>query len=111
MRRHNALGIIMTGMGDDGARGLKRNARRWRAHPAEDESTCVVFGMPKEAIRPGRRGGAAADAHGRRDRPLYPQLTDRFASSTVLALASRVGASAFLSGAAQSQLPPSNHPA
>ena len=53
---HNALGIIMTGMGDDGARGLKE-MRDAGAHTlAEDESTCVVFGMPKEAIR---LGGAA----------------------------------------------------
>ena len=52
----NALGIIMTGMGDDGARGLKE-MRDAGAHTiAEDESSCVVFGMPKEAIR---LGGAA----------------------------------------------------
>jgi len=49
----NAMGIIMTGMGDDGARGLKE-MRDAGAHTiAEDESTCVVFGMPKEAIRLG----------------------------------------------------------
>ena len=50
----NALGVIMTGMGDDGAAGLleMRNAG---AHTlAQDEETCVVFGMPKEAIK---RGG------------------------------------------------------
>jgi two-component system chemotaxis response regulator CheB len=47
----NALGIIMTGMGDDGARGL-REMRDAGAHTlAQDEATCVVFGMPKEAIR------------------------------------------------------------
>jgi two-component system chemotaxis response regulator CheB len=47
----NALGVIMTGMGDDGARGLKE-MRDAGAHTlAQDESTCVVFGMPKEAIR------------------------------------------------------------
>lgn len=51
----NALGVIMTGMGDDGARGLV-TMREAGAHTvAEDESTCVVFGMPKEAIK---RGGA-----------------------------------------------------
>ena len=56
----------MTGMGDDGARGLKE-MRDAGAHTlAEDESTCVVFGMPK-GHPAGRRGGsAAADAHGRR---------------------------------------------
>ncbi len=51
----NAVGAILTGMGDDGADGLlaMRNAG---AHTiAQDEQTCVVFGMPKEAIR---RGGA-----------------------------------------------------
>lgn len=47
----NALGIIMTGMGDDGARGLKE-MRDAGAHTiAQDEATCVVYGMPKEAIR------------------------------------------------------------
>lgn len=47
----NALGIIMTGMGDDGARGL-RDMRNARAHTiAQDEDSCVVYGMPKEAVR------------------------------------------------------------
>jgi two-component system chemotaxis response regulator CheB len=49
----NALGVIMTGMGDDGAAGLleMRNAG---AHTlAQDEASCVVFGMPKEAIKRG----------------------------------------------------------
>ena len=49
----NALGIIMTGMGDDGARGLKEMHDAGASTLAEDESTCVVFGMPKEAIRLG----------------------------------------------------------
>jgi two-component system chemotaxis response regulator CheB len=47
----NALGIIMTGMGDDGARGLKE-MRNAGAHTiAQDEASCVVFGMPREAIK------------------------------------------------------------
>ncbi|MEQ5835193.1 chemotaxis response regulator protein-glutamate methylesterase [Marinobacter sp. NFXS9] len=47
----NATGIIMTGMGDDGARGLK-TMRDSGAHTvAQDEKSCVVFGMPREAIR------------------------------------------------------------
>ncbi|WP_024301650.1 chemotaxis response regulator protein-glutamate methylesterase [Pseudogulbenkiania sp. MAI-1] len=46
----NALGVIMTGMGDDGARGLKEMKEAGARTIAEDESTCVVFGMPKEAI-------------------------------------------------------------
>jgi two-component system chemotaxis response regulator CheB len=49
----NALGIIMTGMGDDGARGLKEMHEAGASTVAEDESTCVVFGMPKEAIKLG----------------------------------------------------------
>ncbi|WP_415034973.1 protein-glutamate methylesterase/protein-glutamine glutaminase [Azonexus sp.] len=49
----NALGVIMTGMGDDGARGLKEMRTAGAATVAEDESTCVVFGMPKVAIEMG----------------------------------------------------------
>ncbi len=49
----NALGVIMTGMGDDGARGMKEMHEAGARTIAEDESTCVVFGMPKEAIRLG----------------------------------------------------------
>ncbi|MDO8989662.1 MAG: chemotaxis response regulator protein-glutamate methylesterase [Sideroxyarcus sp.] len=49
----NALGIIMTGMGDDGARGLKE-MRDSGAHTlGENEDTCVVYGMPKEAKKLG----------------------------------------------------------
>jgi len=47
----NALGVIMTGMGDDGARGLKEMRDAGAHTAAQDEATCVVFGMPKEAIR------------------------------------------------------------
>jgi two-component system chemotaxis response regulator CheB len=49
----NAVGIIMTGMGDDGARGLKemRDAGAYTA--AQDEASCVVFGMPAVAIKMG----------------------------------------------------------
>jgi len=49
----NALGIIMTGMGDDGARGLKEMAEAGARTVAQDEASCVVFGMPKEAIKHG----------------------------------------------------------
>ncbi|PTY06148.1 chemotaxis response regulator protein-glutamate methylesterase [Opitutaceae bacterium EW11] len=49
----NAVGVIMTGMGDDGARGLAE-LREAGAHTiAQDEATCVVFGMPQEAIKRG----------------------------------------------------------
>jgi two-component system chemotaxis response regulator CheB len=46
----NAVGIIMTGMGDDGARGLLDMKKAGAFTLAQDESSCVVFGMPKEAI-------------------------------------------------------------
>lgn len=49
----NALGVIMTGMGDDGARGMKEMHDAGAQTIAEDESTCVVFGMPKVAIEMG----------------------------------------------------------
>ena len=56
----NALGIIMTGMGDDGAAGLLE-MRQAKAHTvAQDEATCVVFGMPKEAIKLGAAGQVMA---------------------------------------------------
>ena len=50
----NALGVIMTGMGDDGAAGMLEMRNAGASTLAQDEATCVVFGMPKEAIR---RGG------------------------------------------------------
>jgi two-component system chemotaxis response regulator CheB len=49
----NAIGFIMTGMGDDGARGLLEMRTAGSATVAQDEASCVVFGMPKEAIRLG----------------------------------------------------------
>jgi two-component system chemotaxis response regulator CheB len=49
----NATGIIMTGMGDDGARGLKEMLDAGAHTVAQDEASCVVFGMPKEAIKLG----------------------------------------------------------
>jgi two-component system chemotaxis response regulator CheB len=49
----NALGIVMTGMGDDGARGLKEMFDTGAHTVAQDEQSCVVFGMPKEAIKLG----------------------------------------------------------
>ncbi len=50
---NNAMGVIMTGMGDDGARGMKEMHAAGAKTVAEDESTCVVFGMPREAIKLG----------------------------------------------------------
>ena len=49
----NAIGVIMTGMGDDGADGLVEMKRAGAATVAQDEMSCVVFGMPKEAIARG----------------------------------------------------------
>jgi two-component system chemotaxis response regulator CheB len=49
----NALGVIMTGMGDDGARGLLEMKQAGAHTLAQDEESCVVFGMPKEAIKLG----------------------------------------------------------
>lgn len=49
----NATGIIMTGMGDDGARGLLEMREAGARTVAQDEQSCVVFGMPKEAIQLG----------------------------------------------------------
>ena len=46
----NAVGIIMTGMGDDGAKGMLEMKRAGAKTIAQNEETCVVFGMPKEAI-------------------------------------------------------------
>ncbi|MEJ2792535.1 chemotaxis response regulator protein-glutamate methylesterase [Iodobacter sp. LRB] len=47
----NATGFILTGMGDDGARGLKELHDTGARTYAQDEASCVVFGMPKEAIK------------------------------------------------------------
>jgi two-component system chemotaxis response regulator CheB len=49
----NAVGIIMTGMGDDGARGLLEMKQAGAYTVAQNEETSVVFGMPKEAIARG----------------------------------------------------------
>jgi two-component system chemotaxis response regulator CheB len=49
----NAIGVIMTGMGDDGARGLREMHAAGALTAAQDEASCVVFGMPREAIRLG----------------------------------------------------------
>ncbi|GCL63644.1 protein-glutamate methylesterase/protein-glutamine glutaminase [Pseudaquabacterium pictum] len=49
----NALGIILTGMGDDGARGLREMRDAGARTAAQDEATSVVYGMPREAVRLG----------------------------------------------------------
>jgi len=50
----NALGVIMTGIGDDGAAGLAEMRKAGAHTVAQDEASCVVYGMPKEAVK---RGG------------------------------------------------------
>ncbi len=45
-----AIGVIMTGMGDDGAQGMLEMKEAGATNLAQDEASCVVFGMPKEAI-------------------------------------------------------------
>jgi two-component system chemotaxis response regulator CheB len=49
----NAMGVIMTGMGDDGARGLKEMRDAGAPTIGQDEDSCVVYGMPKEAFKTG----------------------------------------------------------
>lgn len=49
----NVVGVIMTGMGDDGARGMAEMKKAGAFNIAQDEKSCVVFGMPNEAIKHG----------------------------------------------------------
>lgn len=49
----NVVGVIMTGMGDDGAKGMLEMKEAGACNLAQDEATCVVFGMPAEAIKAG----------------------------------------------------------
>ena len=49
----NAVGVIMTGMGDDGAKGMREMKEAGACNLAQDEASCVVFGMPHEAIKAG----------------------------------------------------------
>ena len=55
----NAVGVIMTGMGDDGAKGMLEMKEAGAYTIAQDEASCVVFGMPQEAIK----RGAVAKIH------------------------------------------------
>jgi two-component system chemotaxis response regulator CheB len=51
--RENAIGVILTGMGDDGSKGLLEMRHAGAQTIAEAESSCVVFGMPREAVQCG----------------------------------------------------------
>jgi two-component system chemotaxis response regulator CheB len=76
----NALGIMLTGMGADGARAMKEMRDAGSYNVAQDEATCVVFGMPREAI-------AAGAAH--EVLPLQqiaPKLIERLRSTAGLAI-------------------------
>ncbi len=46
----NSIGVILTGMGDDGAKGMLEMKEAGAYTIAQDEDSCVVFGMPKKAI-------------------------------------------------------------
>ncbi|VXB98673.1 chemotaxis response regulator protein-glutamate methylesterase [Brevundimonas sp. G8] len=59
----NAMGVIMTGMGDDGARGLLEMKEAGATTLAQDEATSVVFGMPREAIARGAAQKVTALEH------------------------------------------------
>lgn len=52
----NAVGVIMTGMGDDGAKGLLEMKEAGAVTIAQDELSCVVYGMPREAVKLGAAG-------------------------------------------------------
>jgi two-component system chemotaxis response regulator CheB len=49
----NAVGVLLTGMGADGAKGMLSMKEKGAFTMAQDEASCVVFGMPKEAIKMG----------------------------------------------------------
>jgi two-component system chemotaxis response regulator CheB len=49
----NVVGVIMTGMGDDGAKGMLEMKEAGAFNIAQDEESCVVFGMPRKAIELG----------------------------------------------------------
>jgi len=53
----NAIGIILTGMGDDGAHGMKEMHDAGALTIAQDEASCVVYGIPKEAVKLGAVDG------------------------------------------------------
>ena len=79
----NAVGILLTGMGDDGARGLLEMREAGAATVAQDEETSIVFGMPKEAIQRGAAakilplGRMAGEIMAAAARPIEPKVAAR----------------------------------
>jgi two-component system chemotaxis response regulator CheB len=72
----NALGVIMTGMGDDGAAGLLEMRNAGARTVAQDEESCVVYGMPKEAVK---RGGVERTVH---LNAIYKEILQQLSSFT-----------------------------
>ena len=59
----NAVGVLLTGMGADGAKGLLNMRENGAMTIAQDESSCIVFGMPREAIKLGAAGEVVSLSH------------------------------------------------
>jgi len=94
----NAMGIIMTGMGDDGARGLEEMHEAGAYTLAQDEASCVVYGMPREAVKLGAADKAVpldSIAEGIRQgpparRPALPDSAWRSPSSSAIRVSRRL---------------------
>ena len=78
----NAMGIILTGMGDDGARGLLEMRQAGSPTIAQDEESCVVFGMPKEAIALGAAARVLPLKHMAREIGEYGQKASQSKEAT-----------------------------
>ena len=72
----NALGIMLTGMGADGAKAMKELRDAGSYNYVQDEATCVVFGMPREAINAGAAHEVLPLTH------IAPKLIERLRSTS-----------------------------